>query len=294
MRKILTFIIKLLCGFFGIIFLFGSFGGIITCFSDQSNLVLYISFILIFLVIGIILLKIAFNNQSRKHTPVKNTTIEKETPSSQYIETENFIAHTDGSLISDEEIPYLMQLGYENAVQNEKDSNNPKFRRTEQEEELAFEFMQTHDREFSILVNQFENLYRSANQTDDSSQRVDLLNQALIAFEKAKKYAYSKGKGGTIYFQDMYEYLHNSNNSCFSYADMIQECINSEIQQRNTISKIIQIIQEDDGMLQKNIYTRLPSVSKSSVQQMIKNLENEGIITRIKKSNSYELHISDK
>ena len=75
---------------------------------------------------------------------------------------------------------------------------------------------------------------------------------------------------------------------------MIQECINSEIQQRNTISKIIQIIQEDDGMLQKNIYTRLPSVSKSSVQQMIKNLENEGIITRIKKSNSYELHISDK
>lgn len=294
MRKILTFIIKLLCGFFGIIFLFGSFGGIITCFSDQSNLVLYISFILFFLVIGIILLKIAFNNQSRKHTPVKNTTIEKETPSSQYIETESFIAHTDGLPIADEEIPYLMQLGYENAVQNENASNNPKFHRTEQEEELAFKFMQTHDREFSILVNQFENLYQSANQTNDSSQRIDLLNQALIAFEKAKKYAYSKGRGGTIYFQDMYEYLHNSNNSCFSYADIIQECINSEIQQRDTISKIIQIIQENDGILQKNIYTRLPSISKSSIQQMIRNLENKGIITRIKKSNSYELHISDK
>lgn len=78
MRKILTFIIKLLCGFFGIIFLFGSFGGIITCFSNQSNLILYISFILIFFVIGIILLRKALpKNKKESFVAQKSSSTEK-------------------------------------------------------------------------------------------------------------------------------------------------------------------------------------------------------------------------
>lgn len=145
MKKIITFFKRLFCGIFGIEFLICALGGIMACFSDRSNLIQYIVFILIFLVIGIVLLKVAFNNQSKKTPPAQNTTIEKEissssnhiapntvsTPtdnssitvkeeipssSSQYIETENSIAHTDGSTISDEEIPYLIQLGYENEL----------------------------------------------------------------------------------------------------------------------------------------------------------------------------------
>ena len=39
------------------------------------------------------------------------------TPSTQYIETGSSIQRVDGKPISDEEVPYLMQLGYEKALQ---------------------------------------------------------------------------------------------------------------------------------------------------------------------------------
>ena len=44
-------------------------------------------------------------------------------------------------------------------------------------------------------------------------------------------------------------------------------------------------------MEEKNIYDKLPSISRSDIQREIRKLENEHILTRTKKSNSYELHI---
>ena len=203
-----------------------------------------------------------------------------------------YISHTDGSPITDEEIPYLIQLGYEEALRAEKESDNPKFHRTEREEDLSFNFMMKHESELCPLVDKFEYLYRAAYKTDDLSQRIELLERSLAAFEKAKKFAYSKGKGGTIFFQDMYECMHNSRNSCFSYADIIQDCLDSTTQERDIlIPGILQIVTDNDGILQKNIHEKLPSVSKSDIQREIRKLENEHVLTRTKKSNSYELHI---
>lgn len=56
MKKIMQFIIRFFCGFWGIIFLFASLSGLINCFSDQSNIILYIVFTLIFFILGVTLL----------------------------------------------------------------------------------------------------------------------------------------------------------------------------------------------------------------------------------------------
>lgn len=294
MIKTLKSIGKFFCALLGIAFLISSLSCIINYFTNREHSIEYIVFAVIFLIIGYCLLRITFK-KAEKHLPTQNATAEKTktlSPSIQYIQDGNSIVHADGSPITDEEIPYLMQLGYEEALRAEKESDNPKFHRTEREEELSFNFMMKHESELCPLVDQFEYLYHAAYKTDDLSQRIELLERSLAAFEKAKKFAHSKGKGGTIYFQDMYEYMHNSQNSRYSYADIIQDSLNSAIQERDVIIPgILQIVNDNDGILQKNIYEKLPSISKSDIQREIRKLENEHVLTRTKKSNSYELHI---
>ena len=294
MKKIGNVFARVISGLFGIMFLLSSLGGLINCFLDQSNLALYIIFTLIFFVIGITLLKIAVKRQPEKHSCEQNTVAEKVIPSfsSQYIEDGNTFVHTDRSPITDEEIPDLIQLGYENALLAEKTSNNPKFHRTECEEDLSYNFEAKYGNQVCALTDKFEVLYRNAIQTDELNQKIDLLQNAIDSFEKAKKFCYAKGKGGTIYFQDMYECLHNSSNSCFSYADLIQNNLDAAIQERDVIIPgILQIVNDNDCILQKNIYTKLPSVSKTDIQRILRKLEAENKIIRIKKSSSYELHI---
>ena len=47
-----------------------------------------------------------------------------------------------------------------------------------------------------------------------------------------------------------------------------------------------------NGILQKNIYAELPDFQRSDIQRMLRKLESENVITRIKKSGSYELHLN--
>lgn len=293
MNKLLLQIKKIICGFFGIIFLLVAMGGLIDCFLDRPNIKRYIPLTLIFFALGLALLREAIIKRSKNCKEKHGRMDESSTISAnQYIQDGNSIVHTDGSPIMDSEIPYLIQLGYEQTVRFKQESTNPKFHRSEHEEELSYNFMIKHEGELHSYVDQFENLYRSAYETNELTQQIDLLKRSLLAFEKAKKFAYSKGKGGAIYFQDMYEYLHNSNNSCFSYADMIQRDLDSAIQERDVIiPSILHIVNENNGILQKNIYDQLPSVSRSDIQRVIRKLENKNMLTIIKKSNSYELYI---
>lgn len=158
MEKIGTIIAKVISGLFGIMFLLGSLGGLINCCLDQSNLVLYITLTLIFFVIGITLLRVAVKIQPEEHSCDQNTVAEKVSPSfsSQYIEDGNAFVHTDRSPITDEEIPDLIQLGYENALLSEKTSNNPKFHRTERDEDLSYNFEAKYGNQVCALTDKFE------------------------------------------------------------------------------------------------------------------------------------------
>ncbi len=209
-----------------------------------------------------------------------------------YIEDDKIIARTDGKEITDDEIPYLIQVGFEENLQAEKESSNPKFHRTAYEEELSFNFAMKYSHEIDTLTEKFESLYQEAYKTNDLSKRILLLNKAIDAFEKAKKFCFSKGKGGTLFFQDTWENLHNSHNNCFSYLDNIQNALDETIYLNDTvIPSLFDLITNNDGILQKDIYVKLPDIDKSLIQQMVKQLESDKKILRIKKGNSYELHI---
>lgn len=232
-------------------------------------------------------------NKSVPTPPTVAPTNKPETADNVYIETVNgTIFRADREQIQNEEIPYLMQIDYEKALNYTNTSKNPKFHRTPKEEELSYQFFIRNAAEADRLSDKFMDLYRSAYHTDDLSERIRLLHESIVAFEKAKKYCYSKGKGGTIYFQDMWEYMHNSQNECYSYLDNINNSLNEALYERDTIIPgIIDAVKEYDGILQKDIYAKLPNINKTDIQRIIRKLESENVLIRKKKSNSYELHL---
>ena len=152
------------------------------------------------------------------------------------IEGTHTIGRIDNKPISDEEIPYLIEMGYQHAKEREKQSKNPKFHRTEREEELSFQFGCNHSDEIQKRIDSFIECYKLACAETDLNKKIELLEKTIVQFEKAKKWFY-RTKGGTIYFQDMYEHLHNSRNEDFSYIDQVKEDLEECIEERNYLTK---------------------------------------------------------
>lgn len=232
-----------------------------------------------------------FNNASsneNSNNSIKTST----TPIRTYINENNVIRRLDDGKISDEEIPNLIQMGYENALKKQQSMDNPKFHRTEEEKELSFQFISKYGHDLETYINKFEVTYDNASKTNDLTEEITLLNESISALEKAKSFCYSKGKGGTIYFQDMYENLHNSKNQCFSYLDNIKSELSSAIYRKDVvIPNILDVIKKNDGIYQSNIYQFLPNINKTIIQHTLKSLDADSKILRIKKGNTYELHL---
>jgi hypothetical protein len=149
-----------------------------------------------------------------------------------------------------------------------------------------------HGSEIAKHENSFEECYNLAISEKDLNKKIELLEKTIIEFEKAKTWFY-RTKGGTIYFQDMYEHLHSSNNDDWSYIDQVEDYLEECIDERDyIIPKLLEIIKSSsDGILQKDIYQHLTDVSKSHIQKLIRNFESEGLITREKSKGSYLLTI---
>lgn len=144
----------------------------------------------------------------------------------------NTFQRSDNKPISNEEIPNLIKSGLYHALSKENQSKNIKFHRTDKEEELSFRFEMNHSDEIDKHIDSFENCYSLACATKDLNKKIELLEKTIIKFEKARTWFY-RTKGGTIYFQDMYEHLHNSKNNDFSYIDQVERDLNECIRKRN-------------------------------------------------------------
>ncbi len=127
---------------------------------------------------------------------------EAESSDQQYIEVGNVVYRTDGKNITDAEVPYLMQLGYENALAKEKQSRPV---RTQHEKKLAFNFDVNHFDKYSELEFKLMDLELEAKKEKNLPKKIQLLEKTIAAYDKLKRFCYSKGKGGTIYFQDKWE-----------------------------------------------------------------------------------------
>lgn len=211
-----------------------------------------------------------------------------------YIQDKNVLYRADGKSITDEEIPYLIQSGYKSALEYERTSNNPKFHRSEYEEELSYNFFDKYNSKIStlekMLLDQISKIY-SYNDVNDQINQCYL---AIEVFNRLRKFCCSKGKGGTIYFEDTWEHCHNSKNPDFSYISSIEDLLNNLIYTRDIIiPQILDIVKNNNGILQKNIYASFKQEDKSLIQKTIRKLSEQDILRRIKKGSTYQLFINN-
>lgn len=197
------------------------------------------------------------------------------------------------TLEDDIELTPQQQKDLEQAKIYEKMSTNPKFHRTEQEDEASFKFESTWGKIIHPMEDAFENAYRSAYQEPTPELQIAKYKEALELFNEAKEFCYKKSTGGQIYFQDMWENLHNSQDSYFSYEDMIQQALNNVSDEYyHKIPAILKVISNQNGeLLQKDIYKLLPEISRNEVQRLIRQLEKDGKILREKSGSTYKLRI---
>lgn len=224
--------------------------------------------------------------------PLRITTPINNLPTNMYSPENKPIQHMDNLPISNKEL--FDSMYYEKILQNSSIYYTPRHCRTLHEQDLSFNFQDKHGKKISELENRFETLYQKALDTEDLSEKILLLDETIKAYEKAKKFCFSKGKGGTIYFQDMWDFLYNSHNPCFSYIDNAKSLLEEIIFERDiAIPSILNVITENDGIIQKNIYDLLPDMKKSDAQRIIRKLESDNRISRKKTGSSYELHIAN-
>jgi hypothetical protein len=129
----------------------------------------------------------------------------------------------DGQPIADIDIPELIELGLKAALQREKQSTNPKYHRTPVEQKLAFEFSQMFKEQVSDYNNAIYDEVNLVRQLVSSEDKILQCRKAINIYKEAQTFCYSKGQGGQIYFDDMWEHCHNSKNDCFSFIQKTRD-----------------------------------------------------------------------
>lgn len=195
-------------------------------------------------------------------------------PVDAYIEVGNTFYRTDGKPISDREVPHLIEM----SLHTLENAEVP-FRRSDAEQELIFRFTQRYGTQSYTLTSKFENLASAAYKTSDLDEKITLLTAALKQYQAAKVWHYKISKGGMMWFQDMWENGHQ-------WAELEASTLEETLRERDYIRPYI-LEKAVEGFIQKSIYTELPDAGKSEVQRVLRNMEKEGKIVRIKKSGSY-------
>lgn len=197
-------------------------------------------------------------------------------------------------------------MGFSNLENNKINSKdnitqlniNPKFLRSEEEEELATEFFIEHQYE----IKKYEDsLYAAVGDVykGDKEEQIYNCNKAIEIWNQYRNWCY-KTKAGTIHFQDMWEYCHNSRNPCFSYIDEVEKHLynlENGINEECTFfgvpvelgNKLEELIKNSENILQKDIYDILKTDKKQELRNYISYLESENRIKRTKIGNTYEL-----
>lgn len=105
--------------------------------------------------------------------------------------------------------------------------------RSDEEENLISDFYTEFEQTLSLAE---EKLYRLANDISHGKtldERILNVRKVISHYEHFKNFCYSKGSGGRMYFDDMWEHCHNSKNPDFSYIDQFKELLEKWIERRD-------------------------------------------------------------
>jgi hypothetical protein len=120
-----------------------------------------------------------------------------------------------------------MAIGLQKAMEREKQSPNPVFHRSSHDEDLSYEFSEKYADQISEFERDISPKGCAIDKLtlDEIDEQIDIYTIAIGCFDKLKKFCYSHGKGGQIYFQNMWEHLHNSRDPDFSHRDTLTETL---------------------------------------------------------------------
>lgn len=198
-----------------------------------------------------------------------------------------------------------------NILEYEKNSPNPKFHRTKSMENLSDNFFVKHKTKIDSLENELMNSINLMAKTKDVDIKIQRCKDAINVYDKFKNFCYSKGTGGKIYFDDMWEHCHNSKDPDFSYIQDVKDKYNYLINNRAKlifkqqtdikISKFKKVaekelkayIKNNPGILQKDIYKEFDTDYRNVIKSTLQSMDKENKITRKKHGNSYELYINN-
>lgn len=209
--------------------------------------------------------------------PKENDSLDKEAKYQEYLERIK-----NGERLEGNDWEEFSDIEADKSIKKIKNSNNPKFHRSDQERKLRSEF---HRKHYSIIED-FENRIYISDKDDYKK-----LKDNLIAYDEFKKYCYSNGDGGKLYFQDMWEYCHNSKKECFSHKETILEYMQNYLDANRAVIDIIEILKTNDTYLQKDLKHKINYCTPQEIGLIIREMVDKDIITREKYKNTYILKL---
>ncbi|MDU5492406.1 MAG: hypothetical protein E6094_05520 [Clostridium perfringens] len=191
-----------------------------------------------------------------------------------------------------------------NKMFNEKLTTNPKFNRSKKEKDLFFNFCCEYNKKIDSYENSFYNAKSKIKKIENIDLRIKQYELSIKILNEFKEFCFSKGKGGELYFEDMWEHCHNINNPDFKFIDKLykelEDLKNNKdfytknyeiIEFKKTIDKeLIDIISKNQGILQKDVYKNFEPHFKDSIQSALYSLDKNQKIIREKFKNTYKLY----
>lgn len=207
---------------------------------------------------------------------------------------------------------------YQQAVENIQSSSNPKFHRTLKEENLAINFSFRHSSTLEALESA---VYKETNKVFNIwsiDDRIEQCKKAIVAYDKLKKFCLSKGKGGSLHFEDIWEHCHNRKNPDYRYIEqveqelhylknnyeeasmkLLEEKVKKERKKRikefkkTSENVLLMFIEKNKGILQKDLYKQFNPEYKTTINNSLKKLQESGNIIRVKEGNTYKLFLNN-
>ena len=140
-------------------------------------------------------------------------------------------------------------------------------------------------------------------------ERIVILTSLIDTYYTLGKKCRQLGSDYAEHFKKNWEHCHNSKNPDFSYVERFEkeladlranyDSIKSKeaayaTESVNLKQRVIDVVKNSPGILQKDIYKQFDPTVKSDIQEILYFLDKEGKIHRLKNGNSYSITFNNQ
>lgn len=157
-----------------------------------------------------------------------------------------------------------------------------------------------------LLMRDFYDKETAARKEYDIDNKISYYKAAIESYQALKALAYNLGEAQKLYFEQNQEHHQYSKHPGVAKSVKMQEEYDHLVKYRDEIFReqyrlkniyatldqdLIDIIAQEPGILQTQIYKRFDSDVKSEIQRRLADMDFSRRIGRVKKGNTYELYV---